>query len=127
MTTAAAFAGSKLEAATGIRSRVAGTGQPYEVVGMVDEATALIKVPSWDAPLPYAIADVELDLAGTCTRERFLRLVGQYRSMGPDGPEYEVVSIEGPTKAKIWVVGDEENKDYEIQDILIDPIVHNGT
>lgn len=110
----------------GVRSRLAGTGQHYEVVGMVDESMALIEVPSWEEPLPYAVADINLDLAGTRTRERFEPLVGQYRSMGPDGPEYEVVSIETPTIAKIWVVGDEDNQDYEIQDILIDPIVYDG-
>ena len=127
MTTGAAIAGYKPRKSIGVRGRVAVSGQPYEVVGMVDEATALIKVPSCDAPLPYAVADIDSDIAGTATRERFLRLVGQYRSMGPDGPEYEVMSIESPTKAKIWVVGDEESKDHEIEDILIDPIVDDGT
>ena len=46
--------------------------------------------------------------------------------MGPAGPEYEVVSIESPTKARIWVVGNEENDDYEVEDILIDPVVFEG-
>ena len=110
----------------GKRGRVGGFGQEYEVVGTADEATALIAVKTWDGPLCYPVAEIELDVAGACTWERFLRLVGQYRSIGPDGPEYEVVSIESPTKAKIWIVGNEENEDYDIEDILIDPIVYHG-
>ena len=107
-------------------SRVGGVGQEYKVVAMADSATVLVEVKTWDEPLPYPAAEVDLDLTGVCTRERFLPLVGQYRSMGPDGPEYEVVSIESPTVASIWIVGNEDNDDYEIEDILIDPIVFDG-
>ena len=110
----------------GVCARLGGSGQTYKVLRMHDEATALIEVRSWDEPIPYAVADISLDLAGNSSQERFLPRVGQYRSMGPDGPEYMVVSIVSPTKAQIWVVGDEENQDYEIQDILIDPIVYDG-
>jgi hypothetical protein len=110
----------------GVRSRLGGHGQPYSVVGMFDDQTALIEVPSWDEPLKYLLADVERDLAGDSTKNRFASLIEQYRSMGPDGPEYEVVSIESSTMAKIWVVGDEDYEDYEIQDILIDPVVYDG-
>lgn len=110
----------------GVQSRVGGIGQDYQVIEIVDEMTALIQVASWAEPLRYAVTDIDLDVAGTCTRERFIPLLGQYRSMGPDGPEYEVVSIDSSIQAKIWVVGDEGNQDYEIQDILIDPIIHDG-
>ena len=109
----------------GARGRVGGVGQEYEVVGMADATTVLVEVKTWDEPLRYPTAQVELDLAGVCSKDRFQSLVGQYRSIGPDGPEYEVVSIESPTRAKIWIVANEDNDDYDIEDILLDPIVYD--
>ena len=110
----------------GTCARVAGVGQKYRIVDLVDDATALIEVKSWDEPLPYPLREVEFDLAGNMSAERFVPLIGQYRSMGPDGPEYMVASIESSTAAKIWIVGNEENDEYAIEDILIDPIVYDG-
>ena len=117
---------AKISDYIGMCARIGVQGQEYKVVGTADAATVLVEVKSWDEPLRYPAAEVELDLASVCNKERFQPLVGQYRSMGPDGPEYEVVSIESPTMARIWVVGNEENDDYEIEDILIDPIVFDG-
>jgi hypothetical protein len=109
----------------GAISRVAVTGQEYRVVAARDDETVLIEVASWPEPLPYPVRQVEFDLAGVSDVERFRPLVGQVRSMGPDGPRYEVMSIETSTMAAIWVIGDDRNMDYEIQDVLIDPIVSN--
>ena len=118
-------ADDKARSYLGRRSRVAGLGQEYRVVGMADAATVLVEVKTWDEPLRYPTAQVVLDLAGVCSKDRFQPLVGQYRSIGPDGPEYEVVSIESPTRAIIWIVANEDNDDYDIEDILLDPIVYD--
>ena len=107
----------------GKRGRVGGLGHEYEVVDLVDEKTAVVHIKSWDERKLYPVADIQLDLAGASSKERFAPLVGQYRSIGPDGPNYEVMSIESAKRAKIWIVANEENDDYDIEDILLDPIV----
>jgi hypothetical protein len=106
----------------GTRSRVAGTGQEYEVVGKLDANTALVQVETWDEPLPYAVKQIELDLAGVCEKARFQSLVGDYRTIGPDGPPYQVVAIIDGETAKIWVVAEDDTETYRIENILLDPI-----
>lgn len=106
----------------GKSSRLGGTGQQYHVVGMSDANTAFIEIKTWDEPLPYPVSAIALDLAGVCSSERFLPLVGQYRTMGPDGPTYQVVSIADERTAKIWIVAEDDDEDYRIEDILIDPM-----
>lgn len=114
---------SEAQSLIGIHSRVGCVGREYEVVGIVDDATVMICLKAWDEHFRYPIAEVRQDIAGNCTKERFAPLVGQYRSIGPDGPNYEVVSIESSKTAKIWIVANEDNDDYDIEDILLDPII----
>lgn len=107
----------------GKRSRVGVVGQEYEIVRVADPSTALISVATWDELLPYPIAEIELDLAGVCDKARFQPLVGQYRTIGPDGPTYKVESIVDEQTAEIWIVGEDEDEHYRIGEILLDPLL----
>ena len=57
----------------------------------------------------------------TANVERFQRLVGELRSIGPDGPTYEVLSIVNDKHALIRILEDERQVEYDIEDILLDP------
>lgn len=48
-------------------------------------------------------------------------LVGQLRSIGPDGPTYEVLQIVYGRLARILVPEAEREVEYPIEDILTDP------
>ena len=111
----------KAKACVGARSRVGGVGQEYEVVDIIDEATALICAKRYQERVPYPIAEIEADLAGNKGVARYAKLVGQVRSIGPDGPKYEVVSVDESGGAQIWIIPKDENDPYDVADILLDP------
>jgi hypothetical protein len=51
-----------------------------------------------------------------------LKLVGQFRRFGEEGPAYEIVRIEDKDNAWIRVVCSEEELAYPIAEIVADPI-----
>ena len=112
--------------AVGQRRRVGGIGQVYRILEIVDAVTVLIHAEQTDEDLPYPIADALLDPFASepaaPDMARFEKLVGQFRSIGPDGPTYEVVSITDSTCARIWIIPEDDDEDYDIEDILLDPI-----
>ena len=48
-------------------------------------------------------------------------LIGLLRSMGPDGPTYEVLRILDDKRALIRILEAERDVQYDIEDILADP------
>ena len=48
-------------------------------------------------------------------------LVGTFRSIGPDGPTYEVLQIIDERRARILILESEREVEYDIKDILHDP------
>ncbi len=48
-------------------------------------------------------------------------LVGSTRSIGPDGPTYQVLRIIDETRALISILEAERQVEYDIADILKDP------
>ena len=48
-------------------------------------------------------------------------LVGSMRSIGPDGPTYQVLRIVDETRALISILEAERQVEYDIADILKDP------
>lgn len=109
------------EALVGVRSRIGGIGQEYEVVELIDGTTALVHAMHYDQRLPYPIDEIEADIAGVVGGSRYSKLVGQVRSIGPDGPKYEVVSVDDMGGAWIWIIPNDENDPYFVEDILLDP------
>ncbi len=105
----------------GVRSRVGGIGQEYEVVDVVDEVSALIFPDRYQERVLYPIVEIEADMAGTTGMSRYSKLLGQVRSIGPDGPKYEVVSVDEQGGAQIWIIPNDENDPYNVEDILLDP------
>ena len=61
------------------------------------------------------------DIAVKGGDQRHHELVGQLRSIGPDGPTYEVLRIIDDKRARIVILEAEREVDYDIEDILIDP------
>jgi hypothetical protein len=111
----------KSKARIGAHSRVAGVGQEYEVIDIIDDATAVIFAKRYKECVPYPIAEIEADLAGIMGVARYGKLVGQVRSIGPDGPKYEVVSVNENGGAQIWIIPNDGNDPYDVADILLDP------
>ena len=105
----------------GLQARVGGIGQEYEIVGIIDDTYAMIHAKKWDERVPYPIAEVQMDVAGMTGPARFASLIGQVRSIGSDGPKYEVVSVDDKGGAKIWIIPNDDNDDYVVEDILLDP------
>jgi hypothetical protein len=112
--------------APGQLRRVGGIGQVYRIVQFLSNDTLLIHTETSDEDLHYSSDEAELDcfeseqprfLAG-----RFAKLVGQYRTIGPDGPVYQIVGIENETQARIWIVAEDEDELYRLENILLDPI-----
>ena len=112
--------------AVGDRRRVGGIGQTYRIVKLTDHDTVHIHTEGTDEELPYPIADAALDPLATepiqPDRARYEKLVAQYRTIGPDGPTYQVVSITDDTSAKIWIIPNDEDDLYMIENILLDPM-----
>ena len=104
----------------GRRGRVGGVGQDYEVVGIVDDAFALIHTIHSDERIRYRIEDVRLD-ASPVGVSRYESLVGQHRSIGPDGPTYLILKILDERRALICILESEREVPYQIEDILLDP------
>jgi hypothetical protein len=48
-------------------------------------------------------------------------LIGELRSIGPDGPTYEVLSIIDRDTARIRILESERDVDYPISEIVKDP------
>ena len=111
----------KSQTYVGAHSRVAGVGQEYEVVDIIDDATALIYAKRYEERVPYPLAEIEADLAGVKGVARYGMLVGQVRSIGPAGPKYEVVSVDELGGAQFWIIPNDENDPYDVEDILLDP------
>ncbi len=113
--------------AVGDRRRVGGIGQCYEVRQLLGPGSVLIRTERTDEELEYPMSEAEFDpMAAEPHRPdtaRFDKLVGQYRSIGPDGPKYQVVGIKDSTVARIWIIPNEDDDDYQIEDILLDPLV----
>ena len=105
----------------GVQSRVGCVGQEYEVVGNIDDTYAIIHAKRYDVRVRYPIAEIEADIAGTTGTTRFEKLVGQVRSIGADGPKYQVVSVDNDGTAQIWIIPNDENDPYDVEDILLDP------
>ena len=111
---------SDIQGLVGRRGRIGGVGQDYEVVGVVDDTFALIHTHKTDERARYRIADVKLD-ASSVGASRFEPLVGQHRSIGPDGPTYLVLRIMDQERALICILESEREVPYRIEDILLDP------
>jgi hypothetical protein len=50
------------------------------------------------------------------------KLVGQIRRLGPDGPAYEIISVDGAGNVLIEVIYSEERVMFSMQEILEDPM-----
>ena len=120
--TAEPIAGVEPECLIGVRARVGGIGQEYEIVGVIDDRYVTILPERWGEHVPYPIAEVRMDVAGIVGTKRYVKLVGQVRSIGTAGPKYEVVSVDDAGKAEIWIIANDENDEYEVEEILLDPL-----
>jgi hypothetical protein len=110
----------------GQRRRVGGIGQVYKIGSLHDDKNVLIHTEHTGQDVTYPIAEALLDpLADEPIRAdmgRYSKLVGQCRSIGNAGPKYEVVSVEENGKAKIWIIPNDNYDDYDVEDILLDPM-----
>jgi hypothetical protein len=104
----------------GTHGRVGGTGQEYEVVGIVDDTFALIHAKRWDERVTYRIEEIKRD-AWPVDTSRFEALVGEHRSIGPDGPTYLILKILDNERALICILESDREVPYPIEDILLDP------
>lgn len=49
-------------------------------------------------------------------------LIGQFRNLGPDGPAYEIMSIDDTSKVMVEVVYSGEKVTFALAEVLEDPI-----
>jgi hypothetical protein len=110
----------------GQRRRVGGIGQVYKIMSLLDADMTMIHTEKTDEELTYPVSDALLDpLADDqpcADPTRYAKLVGQCRSIGTAGPTYEVVSVAADGSAKIWIIPEDGNEDYEVENILLDPM-----
>ncbi len=105
----------------GQRGKIGGLGQGYDVVGIIDDVFALIHTHRTDDRLAYRIDDIALDAEPTESMARFEPLIGQHRSIGPDGPTYLILKMLDREHALICILESEREVRYPIEEILLDP------
>ena len=109
------------QALVGRSGCIGGVGQGYVVIDAVDDTFAMIHTKRTDEHIKYRIADIERDGSATVGIERFESLVGEHRSIGPDGPTYLILAIVDPQHARMCILESDREVLYLIEDILLDP------
>jgi hypothetical protein len=117
-------------ALVGTYHRIAGIGPIYEVVKIKDDNEAHIHLVETDESADYPIVDVLQDPDpdsgvvedyGITPDVDMNKLQGQFRTIGPFGPLYQVLKIDGDGQATIVLLESNEEVSYPARNIYFDP------